>query len=75
MKGIDAKNGPASMGTDVYRACGPFIEFRVSFDDAHGDLYFLPSDTFRFAMRLIWLCGYAALFRLRLILRDWGWRF
>ena len=66
------------MSAYVYRAIGPLIAFRVHSDDCpyeeqDMDVYFWPGQTFRFAVHLIWLCGYAVLFRLRLVLRDWGW--
>ena len=68
------------MSAHVYRSIGPLIAFRVYSDDCpyeeqDMDVYFWPGQTFRFAVHLIWLCGYAVLFRLRLVLRDWGWKF
>lgn len=80
------KNGPVWIGAWVYRSIGPMIEFHVHSDEGFGadlndepitdqDVYFWPGQTFRFALHLVWICCYAALFRLRLILRDYGWKF
>lgn len=70
------KNGPVWIWPCIYRSYGPMIEVRVHNDDAFGgdandepvndvDLYFWPGQTFRFALRLIWLCWRTLLFRLR----------